>query len=84
MAEEYEGEVTFFGVSNNDTVADGRAYQDEYEVPYELAHAPEVWEAYGVPYQPVTVVIDPTGQIVERFEGQITYDDLKRALEKIV
>ena len=84
MAEEYEGKVTFFGVSNNDTVEDGRTYQADYEVPYELAHAPEVWEAYDVPYQPVTVVIDSTGEVVQRFEGQITYDDLKGTLEKVV
>ena len=63
MAEEYEGKVTFFGVSNNDTIEDGRAYADEFDVPYELANAPEVWDAYQVPYQPVTIAISPDGGI---------------------
>ncbi len=84
MAEEYEGEIVFFGVSNNDTVEDGRAYAETYEVPYELAHAPEVWEAYGVPYQPVTIVIGADGGIAQRFEGQITYEQLREAIESVV
>lgn len=84
MAEEYEGEVTFFGVSNNDTVEDGQAYAEEYGVPYELANAPEVWDAYGVPYQPVTVVIGADGGIADRIEGQVTYESLKELIEKQV
>ena len=58
MAEEFEGEVIFFGASNNDTIEDGRAYQEEFGVPYDLAHAPEVWDLFGVPYQPVTIVLN--------------------------
>ena len=84
MAEEYEGQVTFFGVSNNDTIEDGMAYADEFGVPYELAHGPEVWDAYDVPYQPVTVVIGEDGAIVTRVEGEITYEGLKEILEQEV
>ena len=84
MAEEYEGRITFFGVSNNDTIDDGRAYADEFDVPYELAHAPEVWDAYDVPYQPVTVVIAADGSIATRIDGEITYDGLKEILDQQV
>ncbi len=76
--------MTFFGVSNNDTIEDGRAYADSYEVPYELAHAPEVWDAYDVPYQPVTVVIGADGGIVQRIDGQVTYEQLKEMIEDVV
>ena len=74
--------MIFFGVSNHDTVEDGRAYVEEYDVPYELAHAPEVWDAYGVPYQPVTVVIDADGGIATRIEGPVTYEGLKEIVEQ--
>ena len=84
MAEEYEQEVTFFGVSNNDSVEDGRSYASSYEVPYELANAPEVWESYDVPYQPVTILIDANGGIAQRIDGEITYEQLKEAIERLV
>ncbi len=83
MAEEFRDQVVFIGVSNNDTVDDGRAYQDEYEVPYALAHGPEVWEAYGDPFRPTTVVIDSDGGIVTEITGPVTYEGLKGALEKV-
>ena len=75
--------MVFIGVSNNDTVEDGRAYQESYEVPYTLAHGPEVWEAYGDPFRPTTVVIDADGGIVTEITGPVTYEGLKAALEKV-
>ena len=32
VAREFDGQVGFVGVSNNDTVAEGRKYQQEFEV----------------------------------------------------
>jgi hypothetical protein len=81
LAEEYEQEVVFIGVSNNDSVAAGKDYVSEFDVPYAMAHAPHVWEAYDVPYQPVTVVIDARGSIVGRIDGPVTYEDLKDLIE---
>lgn len=72
----------FAGVSNNDTVQDGERYVRNFQVPYAMAHAPEVWEAYGVPYQPVTIIIDADGAIVHRTEGPVTYEGLKEAIEE--
>ncbi len=84
MAEEFDGEVTFAGVSNNDSIDDGKGYVAEYEVPYAMANAPEVWEAYGVPYQPVTIVIGPDGGIADRFDGPVTYEALKASIEATI
>jgi peroxiredoxin len=80
--ERYEGEVVFIGVSNNDTVADGEAYQAEYEVPYPLAHAPKVWEQFEVPYQPVTAVFDGAGEVVDSVDGPITEARLVELIEQ--
>ncbi len=81
MAEEFSGKVTFVGVSNNDTVEAGKEYRDEFDVPYPLAHAPEVWDLFDVPYQPVTIVLGPTGKEELRVDGPITYEELREVLE---
>lgn len=84
MAEELDGEVIFVGVSNRDTVEDGKEYVDTYDVPYAMAHGPKVWEAYGVPYQPVTIIIDAEGAIAKRIDGPVTYEGLEKALEAVL
>lgn len=84
MAEEYEGKIVFAGVSNNDTVEDGKGFVEDYGVPYAMAHAPDVWDAYDVPYQPVTIVIDANGAIVQRYDGPIEYDQLKEGIEAVL
>lgn len=82
LAEDYQGKVAFIGVSNNDTVEDGKAYAERFEVPYPLGHAPEVWSQFDVPYQPVTIVFDGSGDIVARVEGPVTPEGLRRDIEK--
>ncbi|CAN5657121.1 hypothetical protein BH24ACT26_BH24ACT26_22960 [soil metagenome] len=83
LAEEYEGRVTFIGVSNNDTVPDGEDYVEELDVPYMMAHAPAVWESYEVAYQPVTVVIDEDGTVATRIEGPVTLEGLRKIVEQV-
>jgi hypothetical protein len=81
LAEEYSDRVVFAGVSNNDTVEDGMGYVDDFGVPYAMGHSPETWDAFDVPYQPVTIVIDARGGMVERIDGPVTYDGLKEIVE---
>jgi hypothetical protein len=82
LAEKYKGKVAFIGVSNNDTVSDGRGYAGDLDVPYPLAHAPEVWELYEVPYQPVTIVIGSDGAVASRIEGPVTVDGLDQIIRQ--
>lgn len=74
--------MTFIGVSNNDTVEDGKEYVEIFGVQYAMAHAPEVWDLYGVPYQPVTIVLDEKGAEVQRFDGPIELEQLGDAIEE--
>ena len=76
--------MVFVGVSNHDTVEDGKRYVKTFEVPYAMGHAPDVWELYDVPYQPVTIVIDAKGRITERFAGPISYEQLRDALREVL
>jgi cytochrome c biogenesis protein CcmG/thiol:disulfide interchange protein DsbE len=86
VAHRYQGEVQFVGVSNNDTVSEGRKYQRHFGVPYPLANdsSGRTWAAWGVPYQPVTVVVDERGRVVRRFDGGIEDKDLAPVLEYLV
>jgi peroxiredoxin len=86
VAREFEGKVQFLGVSNNDSVSEGRKYQAEFEVPYPLANdaSGRTWAAYGVPYQPVTVVVDQRGRIARRFDGGVEPEQLAPVLEHLV
>jgi len=74
VAADFAGRVGFVGVSNRDTVAAGRAYQRQFKIPYPLANDPSgrTWTRWGVPYQPVVVLVDNHGRIAERFDGGTT------------
>lgn len=81
MAEELEGRVIFVGVSNNDSIEDGKGFVEDFDVPYAMAHSPETWDVFDVPYQPVTIVIDGDGGMVDRIDGPVTYEGLKTSIE---
>jgi len=78
--------VAFVGVSHNDTVAAGRAYQRQFGVPYPLANdaSGRTWAAWGVPYQPVTVVVDNRGRVARRFDGEVTPGQLRPVLAYLI
>jgi peroxiredoxin len=74
--------VAFVGVSHRDTVAAGRAYRRQFDVPYPLANdaSGRTWAAWRVPYQPVTVVVDARGRVARRFDGEVTPQGLRPVL----
>ncbi|HWC43175.1 MAG TPA: TlpA disulfide reductase family protein [Actinomycetota bacterium] len=86
VAGDFEGRVQFLGVSNNDTVSEGRKYQRDFEIPYPLANdaSGRTWAAWGVPYQPVTVVVDQQGRVAWRFAGLLEPGMLAPVLEYLV
>jgi hypothetical protein len=84
LAEEFEGKVTFVGVSNNDTVPDGEAFVERFKVPYAMSHAPEVWELYDFPFRPTTIIIDAEGKLAGRIDGQTDYDTLKAEIKDVL
>jgi peroxiredoxin len=82
VAGDFTGRVGFVGVSHRDTVAAARAYQRRFKVPYPLANdaSGRTWARWGVPYQPVVVLVDKHGRVAERFEGGTTGGALAAAL----
>jgi peroxiredoxin len=86
VAHKFRGRVQFVGVSNYDTVAEGRKYQRDYQIPYPLANdrSGRTWAAWRVPYQPVTVVVDADGRVAWRFDGGLEEGQLDPVLEYLV
>jgi len=86
VAKKFDDRVRFVGVSNYDTVSEGRKYQRDYEIPYPLANdrSGRTWAAWRVPYQPVTVVVDQRGRIAWRFDGGLEPGQLDPVLEYVV
>jgi peroxiredoxin len=86
VAAEFAGRVGFVGISYHDTVAAGRAYQRRFNVGYPLANDPSgrTWARWGVPYQPVVVLVDKQGRVAERFDGGTTGGTLRVHLAYLV
>jgi peroxiredoxin len=86
VASQFAGRVGFVGVSYQDTVAGGRAYQRRYGVPYPLANDPSgrTWARWRVAYQPVVVLVDRQGRVAERFDAGTTGGTLRAALAYLV
>jgi peroxiredoxin len=86
VAAEFADRVGFVGVSYHDTVAAGRSYQRRFNVPYPLANDPSgrTWARWGVPYQPVVVLVDKQGRIAERFDGGTTGGTLRVHLAYLI
>jgi thiol-disulfide isomerase/thioredoxin len=86
VAAEFAGRVGFVGISYHDTVAAGRAYQRRFDVGDPLANDPSgrTWARWGVPYQPVVVLVDKQGRVAERFDGGTTGGTLRVHLAYLV
>lgn len=86
VSRRFEHQVRFVGVSNHDTVSEGRKYQRDFEIHYPLANdsSGRTWAAWRVPYQPVTVVVDRQGRVAWRFDGGLAPGQLDPVLEYVV
>jgi hypothetical protein len=83
LAEEFEGQAVFAGVSNDDTVEDGMSYVEEFGVTYSMGHAPEVWAAFDDPLRPSTIVIDADGNIATIVTGPISHEGMRQILKQV-
>jgi thiol-disulfide isomerase/thioredoxin len=86
VAADYAGKAGFVGVSYHDTVEAGRGYQRRFDVPYPLANdrSGKTWARWGVPYQPVTVLVDAEGRVAERLDGGTTGGTLRAAIDYLI
>lgn len=89
VAETFAGDVAFLGVNVQDPVANARAYQAEFEPPYESIHDPRGSVAadfggIGPSVMPSTLLLDAEGRVAARIFGSTTETELTVLLDRLL
>jgi hypothetical protein len=88
LAAEYSDEVDFVAPAWKSTFDLTRDRANELfqsgEVMWGLDEEEEVFSAYGIPYQPVTVLIAGDQTVVEAWDGLRPEDDIRTALDNLI
>lgn len=88
MAAEYADRVEFVAVAWNSTLDKTAARAAELmpsgAVSWGLDDKGEVFGAYGVPYQPVTVLITGSDVEVQRWPGARSETEIRQALDDLI
>jgi len=84
-AKRYEGEVQFIGVDAQDDRGGAGDYIGQYGLPYPSVFDPtnEIAVSYGLYSPPSTLFFDANGTLVDTVPGQISPEDLERALQRL-
>ena len=85
VAEDYSGEVVFLGVA-------GRAGFDETASRAEELFQERllwglddsIWDLYGIPYQPVTVLISGNDVIVDTWPGILDEGEMRQRIDALI
>lgn len=87
LSAEYGDQVTFLAVawksSFNRTADRAAQLMPSGNIRWGLDEAEEIFQAYEVPYQPVTVLVT-RGTIVERWPGIRSGDELRAAVDNLI
>ncbi len=89
VAETFAGEVAFLGVNVQDPVANARAYQAEFDVPYESIHDPRGsfaarFGGIGPNVMPSTLLLDEEGRVAVRLFGSTSDTELTVLLDRLL
>lgn len=88
LAAEYAKQVDFVAPAWKSTLAATRRRAEELfqsgSIQWGLDAEEEIFELYGVPYQPVTVLIAGDGTVVESWDGLRAEDEIRAALDALV
>jgi hypothetical protein len=88
LASEYGQRVAFVAPAWKGTLEDTAARAAELmpsgEILWGLDEEEEVFGAFGIPYQPATVLIDSEGRIVDSWAGARSEAEMRSALESLV
>lgn len=88
LAAEYEGRVKFVAPAWKGTIEDTAARAADLlpsgHVAWGLDESEEIFAAYGVPYQPVTVLIGADGSIVESWPGARAEEAMRASIEALL
>ncbi|HSJ35412.1 MAG TPA: hypothetical protein VLB85_10195 [Acidimicrobiia bacterium] len=88
LAGEYGDRVAFVAPAwkgtREDTAARAAELMPSGQVHWGLDEEEEVFEAFGIPYQPATVLIDSGGRVVDSWAGARPEEEMRAALELLI
>ncbi|HEU4894443.1 MAG TPA: hypothetical protein VFT85_01295 [Acidimicrobiia bacterium] len=88
LAAEYSDEVDFVAPAWKSTFEATQRRADELlgsgAIMWGLDEEEEIFGLYGVPYQPVTVLIAADGTVVESWDGLRSEDEIRAALDDLI
>lgn len=88
LAAEYADRVDFVAPAWKSSFAATEARAQELfqsgQIQWGLDDDEEIFELYGIPYQPVTVLVAADGTVVEAWDGLRAEDEIRAALDELV
>lgn len=88
LAAEYSDQVDFVAVAWKSSFAQTEARAEELfqsgQIMWGLDEDEDIFRLYGVPYQPVTVLIAADQTVVEAWDGLRAEDELRSAIESLI
>lgn len=86
VAREFQGEVQFLGVDILDVREDAREFIREFDWPYPHVFDPdgEIRDGLGYIGQPVTIIYDRQGDKVFERDGEISEQELRQEVRKVI
>lgn len=88
LAAEYSDRVDFVAPAWKSSLEATRERAGELlpsgEIMWGLDEDQDIFAKYGVPYQPVTVLIADDGTVVETWPGMRPQDELRQSIEELI
>jgi hypothetical protein len=85
VAEDYLEDVRFIAVAGNNTsLAAARQRASELFHSLDWGLDDSIWELYGVPYQPYTVLITGDDVVLAEWFGALSEDEIRAELDRLV
>ncbi len=86
VASDYQDAVTFLAVAGRSSPEASEARVGDWFSPDRLmwGYDDALWDLYGIPYQPISVLITSDGFEVHRFFGPASEEELRAGLDDLV
>lgn len=84
VARDYADEVRFLAVAGRSDLESTRERAAELFSHLDWALADEVWDLYGVPYQPVTILITGGDVVFDTWPGARDEDEVRSRLDTML
>ena len=85
VASDYQDTVTFLAVAGRSTPEASEARVGDWFSPDRIlwGYDDALWDVYGIPYQPISVLITSDGYEVDRIFGPASEEELRTALDDL-